>query len=191
MSDAEPQFILLFGGPAAGKGTQAHLLSQALGIPHVSSGELLRENGSQFADNVMRRGDLLPDDVVSQLVFDRLQQPDARQGAVLDGYPRNLSQAESLDRWLADHGATVSAAIYLDVPPEEMVRRLVERGEISGRSDDRPQTAERRLEVFKQEMPPVLEHYARRGLFRKVDGTGSIKDVHQRVADVLNTRPIA
>lgn len=190
MREPQPEYILLFGGPAAGKGTQARLLSQALGLPHVSSGDLLREHQSQAASSVMQRGDLLPDDLVAELVFARLQQPDAARGAVLDGFPRNITQALALDRWLKEHGGTIRAAVYLDVPEEEMVRRLIERGEVSGRLDDRPQTAPRRLEVFMREMPPVLDHYAKRGLLRTINGAEPVEDIHRKIKEALTARPV-
>jgi adenylate kinase len=186
----EPEFVLLFGGPAAGKGTQASLLSKALDLPHISSGDLLRQERNQSANTLMQRGDLLPDDVVSQVVFARLQQADAHHGAVLDGFPRNLAQARALERWLADRGAAMRAAIFLEVPEEEMVRRLIERGEISGRTDDRPQAAPRRLEVFMHDIPPVLELYAQRGLLYRVDGMQSVEDLHRQIVETLNARPV-
>src|SRR5260370_19498635 len=99
----QPALVLMFGGPGAGKGTQAQLLSAALSIPHVSSGELLRQDQSRVTQSIMQRGELLPDDEVARIVLARLRQPDARHGAVLDGFPRTLAQAHALDRWLAEH----------------------------------------------------------------------------------------
>jgi adenylate kinase len=188
-SESQPQFVLLFGGPAAGKGTQASLLSEALGLPHISSGDLIRQNQSQSANTVMQRGDLLPDDVVSQIVFDRLTQPDTQHGAVLDGFPRDLGQARSLDRWIAEHGGAIRAAVFLEVPEEEMIKRLIERGEMSGRIDDRPQVAPRRLEVFLRDIPPVLNHYADRGLLHRIDGTQPVHEIHRQIVETLRARP--
>ncbi|MGI9145353.1 MAG: adenylate kinase [Chloroflexota bacterium] len=179
--------ILLFGGPAAGKGTQADLLSAALVIPHVSSGDLLRDHQRRSAEAVMQRGDLLPDDVVSDVVFARLAEPDARAGAVLDGFPRTLPQAEALDRWLQQQGGgTVSAAFYLEVPRPEMIARVVSRGEVSQRSDDHADVARRRVEVFLHELPPVLDYYAARGVVLRVDGTQSVEQVHQQIVQALS-----
>ncbi len=152
-----PRLILLFGGPGAGKGTQASLLSTALGLPHISSGDMLRDEGGRTANAVMQAGDLVPDDVVSQLVFARLEQVDARRGAVLDGFPRNLAQAQALDRWLADHGGAIRAAI---------------------------------LRVFLEDMPPILQHYAERGLLLRVDGNQAIEDVHRQIIETLRERPV-
>lgn len=189
VSDVEPrnppEIVLLFGGPGAGKGTQALMLSEVLGIPHISSGDLLREDRSVARERVMRTGELLPDEAVASIVFDRLEQPDARRGAVLDGFPRTLAQAQALDLWLEKHGAKLRVAVYLDAPEDVLLTRLVERGEVSGRVDDRAETGRRRLEVFRQELPPVLEHYAKQGLLQRVDGAASVDDVHQRVMQVI------
>jgi adenylate kinase len=180
-----PEIILLFGGPAAGKGTQASLLSQALGYPHVSSGDLLRDHQARAAQAVMDQGDLLPDDVVSDLVFARLAEPDAHAGAVLDGFPRTLRQAEALDRWVEQRGGALSGAFCLDVPRAEMIERAVSRGERTHRSDDHADVARRRVEVFLQELPPVLDLYATRGLLHRVDGTRSVEQVHERIITAL------
>jgi adenylate kinase len=180
-----PQIILLFGGPAAGKGTQATLLSAALGFPHISSGQLLREHERRSQKAVMERGDLLPDDVVSEVVFVRLAEPDASNGAVLDGFPRTLSQAQALDRWLEQRGGTIGAAFYLEVPRNEMIERVVSRAEVSHRGDDRADVATRRVEVFLEELPPVLDHYAARGLVHRIDGTQSVDQVYQQISQAL------
>src|SRR5216684_1683182 len=111
--ERRPQLLLIFGGPGAGKGTQASLLSQSLGVPHISSGELL------------------PDDLVTRVVLGRLEQPDAAQGAILDGFPRTVAQARALDDWLEQRGGGIRAAFYLDVPADDLVARIVSRREIS------------------------------------------------------------
>jgi adenylate kinase len=180
-----PRILLLFGGPAAGKGTQASLLSQALGIPHISSGDLLRDHQRRGEQAVMERGDLLPDDMVSEVVFRRLAEPDAAAGAVLDGFPRTISQAEALDKWLEQQGGGIGGAIYLEVPREEMIERVVSRGEVSHRGDDHADVARRRVEVFLQELPPVLDHYAERGLLHRIDGTQSVEQVHEQILQAL------
>src|SRR6266446_259531 len=107
-----PSIVLIFGGPGAGKGTQAELLSAALGVPHISSGELLRQHRELGSEAVMDRGDLLPDDVVTRIVQERLQRPDAARGAILDGYPRTLQQAHQLDDWLEQRGGRIGGAVY-------------------------------------------------------------------------------
>jgi adenylate kinase len=179
--------ILLFGGPAAGKGTQASRLSDALSYPHVSSGDLLRDHQRRAAQAVMERGDLLPDDLVSEVVFARLAEPDAAPGAILDGFPRTLSQAEALDAWLQQRGGAIAAAFYLEVPRDQMIERAVSRGELSHRGDDHADVARRRVEVFLQELPPVLDHYAARDLLHRIDGTRSVEQVHQEIMRALGT----
>jgi adenylate kinase len=176
-----PQILLLFGGPGAGKGTQATLLSRAQGVPHVSSGELLREHQRRDTQNVMRSGELLPDDLVTTLVFARLAQPDTARGAVLDGFPRTVAQACALDTWLKQQGGSLHAAFYLELPPDEMVERIVGRREISQREDDTAAVAERRVAIFNREMPPVLEHYAEHGQLRRIDGAQPVDQIHTQI----------
>ena len=188
-SRAHPQVVLLFGGPGAGKGTQAALLSTALGIPHISSGDLLRHSHPNGADDMMWRGDLLADGQVTDLVLECLGQPDAARGVVLEGFPRTLAQALALDGWLEHHAAGVAGAIYLDVPNEELVRRALERGRVTGRLDDRPTALRRRISVFMSELPAVLEHYADRGLLQRVDGTRPIDEVHEQIMKLVATAP--
>jgi len=176
----------MFGGPGAGKGTQAHLLSTALRVPHISSGDLLRLHAQ--GTDLMQRGDLLPDDVATAAVLSRLQEPDAARGAILDGFPRTLAQAQRLDDWLQQRGGAVSAAVYLEVPRDDLVARLVSRGQVSQRDDDRAGVADRRVDVFLEELPPVLEHYAARGLLRRIDGTPPVDRVHEQVIQTLENR---
>ena len=179
----EPQFVLMFGGPGAGKGTQAHLLSTTLGVPHISSGDLLRLHAR--GTELIERGDLLPDDIASETVLRRLEEPDAARGAILDGFPRTLVQARRLDGWLQQRNGAIRAAVYLDVPREELVARLVSRGQVSRRDDDRAGVADRRVDVFLEELPPVLEHYAARGLLRRIDGTQPVERVHEEIIRAL------
>jgi adenylate kinase len=179
----QPQFVLMFGGPGAGKGTQAHLLSAALGVPHISSGDLLRLHAQ--GRELMRRGDLLPDDVATEAVLKRLDEPDAARGAILDGFPRTLAQAQRLDTWLQQRGGAVRAAVYLEVPRDDLVARLVSRGLVGQRDDDRADVADRRVDVFLEELPPVLNHYAARGLLRRIDGTRPVDSVHDEIIRAL------
>jgi adenylate kinase len=133
----------------------------------------------------MQRGDLLPDEVASEAVLRRLEEPDATRGAILDGFPRTLAQAQRLDEWLQQRGGAVRAAVYLDVPRDDLVSRLVSRGQVSQRDDDRADVADRRVDVFLQELPPVLEHYAARGLLQRIDGTQPVERVHEQIIRAL------
>src|SRR5712692_2890208 len=185
--ERRPQLFLIFGGPGAGKGTQASLLSQSLGIPHISSGELLREHQRHDTQNVMSSGELLPDDLVTRVVLARLEQPDAAPGAILDGFPRTVAQARALDAWLEQRGGAIRAAFYLDVPPDELVARIVGRQAISQRGDDNAIVAERRVEIFNEEMPPILEHYAARGELYRIDGAQSVEQIHEQIIQRLES----
>jgi adenylate kinase len=185
--ERRPQLFLIFGGPGAGKGTQASLLSQSLGVPHISSGELLREHQRHDTQNVMSSGELLPDDLVTRVVMARLEQPDAAQGAILDGFPRTVAQARALDTWLEQRGGAIRAAFYLDVPPDELVARIVSRREISHRGDDNAAVAERRVAIFNREMPPILEHYETRGQLYRIDGAQPVDQIHQQIKEALGT----
>ena len=176
---------MLFGGPGAGKGTQADMLSAALSIPHISSGDLLREHQRQGTETVMDRGDLLPDELVTRVVFERLSQPDAAQGAILDGYPRTLEQARQLDGWLEQRDGAIRAAVYLEVPASVLVERVVNRQEVSGRGDDNADTANRRVDVFLQELPPLLDHYAAGKVLHRVDGGQPVEQVQQQILQVV------
>ena len=133
----------------------------------------------------MQRGDLLPDNVVTEAVLRRLEEPDAARGAILDGFPRTLAQARRLDDWLSRRGGSVRAAVYLDVPRDELVARLVNRGQVSQRDDDRAGVADHRVDVFLEELPRVLEHYAARGLLRRIDGTQPVDRVHEEIIQAL------
>jgi adenylate kinase len=182
------RLILLMGGPGAGKGTQARLLSQALRLPHVSSGDLLR---ARYGGTVggMQRGDLVPDDAVAELVLARLEQPDAQPGAILDGFPRTLNQALALDRWLDERGGCVHAALYLELPADTLRERVAGRNE---RADDTATVAARRVDVFRKELPAILEHYAGLKRLYRIDGTQPVEQVHQRIIETLQRgeRPI-
>jgi adenylate kinase len=176
--------ILFLGPPGGGKGTQAKLVTRALGVPHVSTGDMLREAmaaGSELgirAAEFVGTGDLVPDDLVVALVEERLAREDAACGYVLDGFPRNLRQAEILtDVVGAD---AIETTVYLDVDEEEIVTRLIKRASIEGRADDNEVTIRHRLEVFHAETEPLIAYYGER--VRRVDGTGSIEEIFGRVA---------
>jgi len=181
--------IPMLGGPGSGKGTQGVLLSQSLAVPHVSSGELVRQRAMSSSrpprDDAVGRGELLPDEDVARLVFGRLEQPDAAGGVVLDGFPRTIEQVRMLDEWLCAHGRAASVALFLEVPREELLERLTQRATLSNRTDDREDVARHRLDVFDAELPPIVDEYERRGLLRRIDGSGPPEVVHQRVLRAL------
>jgi adenylate kinase len=208
--------VVMIGPPGAGKGTQAKLLREKFAVCHVSTGDMLREAdraGTRLgleARKHMSRGMLVPDDVVIGIVEERLAKPDCDPGFVLDGFPRTVHQAEELDALLRTRAQPLTAVIVVNVPREELVRRLSGRlvcrgcgtlfhvvfdppkqagrcdrcdGELYQREDDREDAIRRRLEVYEREIEPVLAHYAGRGLLRHVDGVGTRDQVFGRVAE--------
>jgi len=188
--------IVLLGAPGSGKGTQAAILTEHLGVPHISTGVLLRaavEAGTELgakARSIMDRGELLPDDIMLDLIEERLQAPDAEPGFVLDGYPRNLSQAASLDGLLDRLEKPLDIAIQIDVDAEQVIRRIARRAAEEGRSDDSEETVRTRMQVYEEQTAPVVDHYARKGLLTQVFGEGSIEDVNQRIMAVLKAEAI-
>ena len=184
--------IVLLGAPGSGKGTQAALLEQHLGLPHISTGVLLRtavqeqtELGLQAAA-IMDRGELVPDDVMLELIEQRLGRPDVDRGFLLDGYPRNLAQAESLDALLERLDQPVEEVIQIDIDPEQVIARIAKRAEQEDRSDDTEEVVRNRMRVYQEQTAPVAGYYADRGLLTRVLGDGSIEEVQQLILSVLD-----
>ena len=182
-----PRRILFLGPPGAGKGTQAQLLADSLGIPHISTGVMLREaaaEGTELgkeAESIMAAGDLVPDDLVVAMVEERLAKPDAANGYILDGFPRNVAQAEALRAAVGD--GAIDAMLLFDVSEDELVDRLLERAE-EGRADDAEATIRRRFEVYREETEPLIDAYSDRVI--AVDGIGSIDEIFARVQRALS-----
>jgi adenylate kinase len=187
--------IVLLGAPGSGKGTQAALLVEALGLPHISTGVLLRAAvaaGSplgQAARAIMDRGELVSDDIMLGLIEERLTKGDMAAGFILDGYPRNLSQAEALDALLKKLSQPVEQALQIDVDQEEVIQRIAGRAAAEGRSDDSEEVVRNRMRVYAEQTAPVVDYYARQGLLTRILGQGSIDDVFQRIMGVLHTDP--
>jgi adenylate kinase len=181
--------LLIVGPPGAGKGTQAAMLARALGIPHVSTGEMLRGHvarGTELgkrAKVIMDAGDLVPDEIVIAMVKERLGEGDAACGFLLDGFPRTAAQAEALDREVADR--PLEMVLSLEVGEEEVVARLLKRAAIEGRSDDTEATVRNRLAVYRAQTEPLIAYYQRRGILRPIDGVGSIEEIFSREAAAL------
>jgi adenylate kinase len=211
--------IVLIGAPGAGKGTQAPTLAQHLGVPHIASGDLFRaavRDGSPVgiqARRYMERGQLVPDDITIAMLLERLAAPDAADGAILDGFPRNRAQAEALDAALAERGTSVRRAISIEVPAEELLRRLSGRWvcrdsghvynehsnpprvpgrcDIDGsplvqRDDDRPETIRARLEQTLSNLREVADHYRQQGILRTIDGLQPMEDVTAAILAALD-----
>ncbi|WP_327112601.1 adenylate kinase [Nocardia sp. NBC_01730] len=177
--------VVLLGPPGAGKGTQAVLLSEKLGVPHISTGDLFRANISQQtslgreAQKYMDAGDLVPSDVTNRMVEARVNEPDAVNGFVLDGYPRTVDQADALEKILKDMDTKLDAVLCFVVPEDTVVGRMLARG----RADDNESVIRNRLRVYRDETEPLLEHYD--GLVVTVDGVGDVDEVNARALRAL------
>lgn len=176
------------GAPGAGKGTQASRIAARYDVPAISTGSIFRQNIAEGTPlgvkvkEIMDAGQLVSDEITDEIVADRLQQEDARDGWLLDGYPRNLHQVSALD----EAGHKVDAVISLLVDEEDLISRLLKRAEIEGRSDDNEETIRTRMQVYTAETEPVLQTYAERGLLVEVDGEGEIDEVTDRVVKELD-----
>ncbi len=183
--------LLIMGPPGAGKGTQAVRIAERLGIPTVSTGEIFRRNlaeGTELgrqARTFMDAGEYVPDDVTNAMVADRLGQPDAAGGWLLDGYPRTLAQVAALDSVLSGNGQSLDAVVELTVDTDAVVQRLLARAQVEGRADDNEQTIRRRMQVYAEQTAPLTDTYRERGLLVQVDGMGSIDEVTDRIAAAL------
>jgi len=213
--------IVLVGPPGAGKGTQAAFLAKNLAIPHIATGDLFRANISQGtplgqkAQEYMRAGQLVPDEVTIGMARSRMEEPDAAAGFLLDGFPRNIAQAQALDGYLDETGQKLDAVLDLEVPEDEVVKRIAGRricrndsshvfhveyspaktegvcdvcgGELYQREDDREETVRKRLEVYHSETEPIIDHYKAQGLVTTISALGAVSEVTERAMRALST----
>ena len=183
--------LLLIGPPGAGKGTQAARLAEAYGIPAISTGDIFRENVKnetelgREAKAFMDRGEYVPDSLTNALVRDRLSHEDAKNGFLLDGYPRTADQVAELDDILADQGKALDAVVQITADTDEVVRRLLNRALEQGRADDTEEVIRRRMEVYSEQTAPLIEVYSSRNLVREVDGLGAVEEVTERILSAL------
>jgi adenylate kinase len=186
--------IVLLGAPGSGKGTQAALLVEELNLPHISTGELLRlavKAGTELglkAKVVIDRGELVSDEIMLGLIEERLSRPDVAQGFILDGYPRNIVQAEALDKLLERLEQPVDEALQIDVDVEMVIARIAKRAAEEDRSDDTEETVRKRMDVYVAQTAPVVDYYANKGVLSRVLGEGSIEEVFQRIKGILQLR---
>lgn len=216
--------IIFVGAPGAGKGTQASLVAQKLNLVHISSGDLFRqalEQGTELgkqAKTYMERGVLVPDEITIQMVMERLAAPDSENGVILDGFPRNLAQAEALDGALDRQGKTIDNVVSIRVSEAELVKRLSGRrlcrqcqavynvvnspprmagkcdkcgGELYQRPDDKPETVQKRLDVYFAETAPLIEYYRRQSKLLEIEGEGSVEEVTRRIVSALPAEKLA
>jgi adenylate kinase len=212
--------LILFGPPGAGKGTQAERLKLDFRLPFISTGDMLRQNvkeGTELgkrAKEFMDAGDLVPDELIVAMAAERLHESDAQDGFILDGFPRTIEQAKALDNQLTEMKRRVTAAILIDVPDEEVVRRISGRrvcvkaghnyhiefdppkregicdqdgSRLIQRDDDKPDVVRNRLEVYHNQTEPLIEYYDKQGLMRRIDGTRSPEEVHDHIRAVIAT----
>ena len=204
--------LLIYGPPGSGKGTQGELLVKALDIPHIATGDILRGEVAahtplgQKAGPIMAAGGYVPDDVMIGIIRNRLHQADCQKGFMMDGFPRTIPQAEALDALMAELGRRFDRVLYLDVGTPELVRRLAgrmtcpvdqktyppgtEKCPVDGatliqRDDDKPEAVQRRIEVYHEKTLPLLDYYTRQGLVSKIDGLGTIGEIHKRILSAL------
>lgn len=220
MTESAPLYLLLLGAPGAGKGTQAAFLTEKLGIPHVASGDLFRESVAKqtelgkLAKGYMDRGELVPDEVTIAMVMERLSQGDCAKGAILDGFPRTIAQAQALEEALAERGASLTKAIYIAVSEDALVERLSGRwtcrqcgavyherfnppqvpgvcdvcgGELYQRPDDTPETQRRRIRVYMEQTAPLIDYFAASGRLAEVDGEKGVEEVRNAVWEVVQS----
>lgn len=185
--------LVLFGPPGAGKGTQAEFLIQSYGLLHLSTGDLLR---SEIADETelgkkageyMSKGELVPDEVVIGMIKNKLDSnPDAK-GFIFDGFPRTVDQAKALDKMLNENKTPISGMLCLEVEKEELIKRLLNRGKLSGRVDDQNQNViENRIKVYRNKTEPIIEYFRPQNKYHGIDGMGSIEEIAGRLKDVVN-----
>jgi adenylate kinase len=183
--------IVYLGPPGSGKGTQAKLLADRLGVPAISTGDILRSavaQGSPLglqAKTVMDSGELVSDDLIIALIRERTRQRDAGGGFILDGFPRTLAQAHALESMLTQSGDGLSAAVNFVVPESILVDRMLGRAAAEGRSDDRPETIRERLRVYREKTEPLVDFYRKRDLLADVDGVGTVAEVAGRIENAL------
>ena len=213
--------VIMLGAPGAGKGTQAKMIAEKYGVPHISTGDIFRANikgGTELgqkAKSYMDKGELVPDELVVDLVVDRVNQDDCTKGYVLDGFPRTIPQAEALDAALEKMGQKIDYAIDVDVPDENIVKRMGGRracvgcgatyhlvyaapkkdgicdvcgGELILRDDDKPETVKKRLDVYHEQTQPLIDYYTKAGALRTVDGTIDIDEVFAAIVKILEDK---
>jgi len=184
--------LIFLGPPGVGKGTQARLVCDHFRMLHLSTGDMLRSEINKKSDigitakSFIDQGDLVPDEVLLNIINSRLLAPDIKNGYLLDGFPRTIPQAEGLNTILKDNSQVLDSVISLTADENELVKRLIKRGQDSGRSDDTPEIIKQRQEVYWKQTSPLIEYYLKKNLLKEIDGIGSIEDIKNRILESLN-----
>lgn len=186
--------FIIFGPPGSGKGTQSQRIIDRYGLFHISTGDVLRQQIKEgtllgkIADSYISDGQLIPDDLMIDILRNYIQEhPEASQGVIFDGFPRTIKQAEELNKLLDELGTELHAVIGLEVDEEELMKRLVKRGEMSGRSDDNPETIRKRIGVYHSLTQPLQEYYKKSGHYRKVEGIGSVDEIFRQISSHIES----
>lgn len=181
--------LVLFGGPGSGKGTQSAKLIDDYGLYHISTGELLREHikkGTELgkiAEKYIYKGQLIPDDLMISIIEDKLDnEAKEKAGVIFDGFPRTIAQAEALQTLLQKRGSDLHAVVGLEVPDEELIKRMLHRGIETGRADDNPETIKNRIEVYHKQTQPLKEHYENQDKYIKINGLGAVNDIYHEIS---------
>ena len=187
--------LVLFGGPGSGKGTQSAKLIHDYGLYHISTGELLRDHIKKetelgkIAESYISKGQLIPDDLMISIIEDTLDNDaKGKAGVIFDGFPRTIPQAEALQELLKKRGSDLHAVIGLEVPDEELIKRMLHRGVETGRADDNPQTIHNRLDVYHTQTQPLKKHYESQNKYIKINGTGVVDDIYHDIANKLHEK---
>ena len=187
--------IVIFGAPGSGKGTQSDKLIEHYNLFHISTGDVLRDNikrGTELgkiAKGFIDQGQLVPDELIIDILAQVLDEnrANASDGVIFDGFPRTIPQAEALEQLLADRGTKIDAVVGLEVPEDELIKRILLRGQMSGRSDDNEETARKRLDTYHNQTSPLKAYYEQQGKYRAINGLGSIDDIFELIKDSLDS----
>lgn len=186
--------LVLFGAPGSGKGTQSEKLINKYGLHHISTGEVLRDHIKRetelgkIAKSFIDEGQLIPDDLMISILDEELAGSiDSKKGVIFDGFPRTIPQAEALDNLLKKYDTSLNAVVGLEVPEEELVERMLNRGRLTGRADDNPETIKKRLDVYHNQTSPLRDYYSEAGKYLKINGSGNVDDIFNEIAKGIDT----
>lgn len=193
--EKDQKYIVLFGAPGSGKGTQSERLIDEYGLYHISTGEVLRKHIAEgtklgkIADSYISKGQLIPDDLMIRILDDTLErEAKGAHGVVFDGFPRTIPQADALKELLEKRGSQLHAVVGLEVPEDELMQRMLQRGRDTGRADDNPETIKNRLKVYHDQTAPLRDYYVREGKYLPVNGHGKIDEIFGHIAEGLEAK---